>query len=214
MEKGFGVKYEFVVEGETRWYSHFGLLNSLFRAKPALLQYRESMQSDDHLFLKAKSQAKMEKLLNSLGSVTFWTQLELIAELLRPLTIEIGVVERRGTGISDVAQSFGRYWAFLEKQRRESFQRFSRFPGLLDDLLERWRWRMNVYYEIDLLILSIALDPRCRFSFLSEHVSPKMVFNILERFVLTRARDIFFEVSVSTGGSSSAEVNADAFVHV
>ena len=91
-------------------------------------------------------------------------KLGLISELLKPLTIEIGVLERRGSNLSDMVQSFGRIFALLTHKHREAGHNFQAVPELLDDLLTRWEWRLNLYYDVDVLILSHVIDPSLQFS--------------------------------------------------
>ena len=82
---------------------------------------------------------KAVQVLDTIGSSTFRMKIGLIPELLRPLTIEIGVLERRGSNLSDVMQIFGRLFALLTHKHREVARRFQAVPELLDDLLTRWK---------------------------------------------------------------------------
>lgn len=59
-----------------------------------------------------------------------WKKLGLIAELLRPITIEIGIIEARGTSLSDIIQRFGRLWAYFETKTLVE-NRLSFLPGIL-----------------------------------------------------------------------------------
>lgn len=64
------------------------------------------------------------------------------------------------------------------------------FQDFLQYLSEGWVWRFNVYYDTDMLILAIALDPRHKFKSLSESTSYDSVFNKLKSFADRYCQDI------------------------
>ena len=74
-----------VTEGDTRWYSYYSLILSLFDARKSLEAFKSLIQSDPSVMGINKSVQGP----NTIGSSTFWMKIGLISELLRPLTIEI-----------------------------------------------------------------------------------------------------------------------------
>lgn len=89
MSTEYGRMYSFIVQGNTRWYSHYGLVVSLFRVKRARAIYKASVDEETDLLRKDRAADAMA----AIGNAAFWKELELIAELLRPLTIEIGIIK-------------------------------------------------------------------------------------------------------------------------
>eukprot|EP00171_Calliarthron_tuberculosum_P003158 IDg3158t1 len=85
---------ELVQEGDTRWYSHYSLVVSLFKARPFLEEFKQSVRDCDLILKKALP----VEALDAIGSTSFWTKLGLVAELLRPLTMEIAGSERTNAG--------------------------------------------------------------------------------------------------------------------
>eukprot|EP00171_Calliarthron_tuberculosum_P011299 IDg11299t1 len=126
--------------------------------KSAMTKYKSIAEEDNDLLKKSRALTA----ITAIGDTMFWKKLELIADLLRPITIEIGIIEARGTSISDVVQCFGRLWAFFETRKLEE-NRFSFLPGILNDLIQRWEWRMNIYFDVDMLVLAHCLDPALKF---------------------------------------------------
>lgn len=176
MRETSGKEFKFVQECDTRWYSHYQMVLSLFRARPYLEKYKSAVQDNDPILSKPIA----TKSLDAIGSSSFWRKLGLVSEILRVLTIEIGNIERKKAGMSDVIQSFGRIWVFLHDLSVYQSHRFHPLPSLLEDLLKRWDWRINIYFDVDLLILSHVLDPLCGMKgFQAASVSRKRVFQIL-----------------------------------
>ena len=95
-------------------------------------------------------------------------KLELIAEIPRPPNIEIGLMERRGSNISQVAQSFERLDVLLHHFIYSQEATFSALRDLVEDLIICWESRMNLNLDVDLLILTHTLDPNCRFDGLDD----------------------------------------------
>ena len=80
-------------------------------------------------------------------------------------------------------QSFGRIWALLKTYNEQKSIRFANIPDLLSDLLARWKWRMNIYYEIDTLLLVHVLNPDLRFRGLNaQKITPRTKFNTLTEY--------------------------------
>lgn len=56
-------------------------------------------------------------------------------------------------------------------------------PDLLEDLIQRWEWRMNIYFDVDILVLSHCLHPGLQFSGLClSNISKKYVHDVLVTF--------------------------------
>lgn len=172
-----GEEFEFVVSGETRWFSHYGQILSIFKAKAALESYKKVIDKRQE-----DVSDKVEAALDIIGTSSFWKDLSLISILLRPITIEIAHNERRNATLSDVSWTFGRLWAMLKFYDAKEVTLFDRFPMLIKDLLTRLEWRFNVYYDTDLLILAIALDPRRKMQPLAKETTNHNVYEALKRF--------------------------------
>lgn len=100
-------------------------------------------------------------------------------------------MERREAGYSDLAWAFGRVWAFLLYCKEKTGGKFDRLPGLIDDLLERWVCRLNIYYDVDHSILAIALDPRCKSKPLSKVFGSQLkVWDCVKRFAVSKCLEI------------------------
>lgn len=78
--------------------------------------------------------------------------------------IELEVIERKWASISELLQSFGRVLDFLIHKLSSEKQRNLFLPNLPEDLIERWEWCLNIYYEVELLIYSLFIDQLARFS--------------------------------------------------
>lgn len=177
IQKSTGTQLEFVQYGNTRWYSHYQMILRLFKAKPHLEEYKRSIQDKDPI-LKKKIAAKA---LDTIGATSFWFKLNLISELLRVIVIEIGKSERRTANLSDVVESFGRIWAFLLNIYTYQSSRFECFPGLLNDMLVRWKWRLNIYYDVKCLVMAHVLNPRLGMRGLNQAVfNKRKVYNFLQ----------------------------------
>lgn len=55
-----------------------------------------------------------------------------------------------------------------------------RVPHVSEDLLEQQEWRLNINYDVRIIVLSITLDPRCRMSPLAKDLNP---IDFLEYFL-------------------------------
>lgn len=70
----FGGKFEFVVDGETHWYSHYGLFTTITRAKPSLVVYKTRAKSEDD---DEGLSPKVVDTLDTIGASSFWVDLSL-----------------------------------------------------------------------------------------------------------------------------------------
>ncbi len=95
----YGKVDKLVKGGNNRWYSHYGMVTSLFRSKSALEHYKTPVSQDS----SALSNSGAVSVLDIVDSSTFWMKLTLICEILRRLTIEIGMLECRSSNISEVS---------------------------------------------------------------------------------------------------------------
>ncbi len=122
-------------------------------------------------------------MLDTVGSSSLLRKLGLVPEILRPLTIEIGLIERRESCLLDVAKSFGRIWAFSNMKRAKEGAKYSCLPEFLSDLRTRWEWRVHLYTDINLLDLSHLLDPSVRLKGInSEVITQRVVFGYLTMY--------------------------------
>eukprot|EP00171_Calliarthron_tuberculosum_P005841 IDg5841t1 len=111
-------------------------MDSLSACSPqekVLEAWKSAVESDPGILRNSRA----VQIMNTIGSSTFWLKLGLISELLEPLTIEIGLLERRGSNISDVIQSFGRFYALLMYKKSNEGLRFGVMPDIIDDLIIR-----------------------------------------------------------------------------
>lgn len=133
MTEGSGTHFEFVKWVDTRCFSHYKMVLSLSKARKYLEEYKKSLQDEDEIL----KQDIACKAIDTIGSKSFWAKLGLIAEFLRIATIEIGNIEKRTATLSDVMQSFGRVWAYIQNINVYDSARCSALPGFLDDMLAR-----------------------------------------------------------------------------
>eukprot|EP00171_Calliarthron_tuberculosum_P006148 IDg6148t1 len=178
---------------QTRWYSHYGLIVSITRSRRALQMYKESISHTSPLLRNTKA----VEVLDTLGSASFWSKLSLISDILRPLTIEIGLIERKGSNLSDVMQSFGRIWALLMFKKSKDAQLFGSLPCLLTDLLDRLDWRLNIYFNVDLLLMCHVLDYQAR-----SIPESQVLSDIKANYVRWIQPDVALEASFSSSDSS------------
>lgn len=90
-----GRDFEFVVSGQTRWYSHFGQILSIFKAKSSLIEYKDQVDNESEPYSE-----KVTTVLDIIGTSSYWRDLQLISKILRPITKEIGINERRGANMN------------------------------------------------------------------------------------------------------------------
>ena len=175
MDDVLGRRWEIEKRGETSWYSHFGMVNRLIKLKPALEAFAHTYNNDRALRLTRNGGVVLEMI----RSQEFWDQTDLTARLLRPIVIEIGVIERRSSNLSAVCASFGRLFAYFTQLKNEtaasafdaSASLVRLFPVAADpavtdmahsisvSLLRQLQWRWKRYYDAPLLVLSHVLDP-------------------------------------------------------
>ena len=141
MEEDKGKKYAVIDQSDTRWYYHYRIVLSLFKALQYLEKYKASILNS---YPSLKKSACAEDL-DTAGSTRFWLRLELILDILRVLIIEIGVTEESVANTSDFIQSFGSVWAFLKRKNEPETNIFSALPRFLEDLLSRMIWSLNIY---------------------------------------------------------------------
>jgi len=89
------------------------------QSKKSLLSLKERIGPDDHVMQRERALITFD----AIGSVPFWQKLGLVSVVLRPPTIEIGLIPRRGTCSADVIVSFGRVWACMEGLKGVMYRR-------------------------------------------------------------------------------------------
>lgn len=133
---------------DARWYLHFGLIVSLYKARTCLQLFKSKVEASNSVV----SNSKLVAVLDTIGSSMFWMNLSLVVDLLSPLTIEIGIDENQNANISDV-QYFGRFYALLEHKKLQKGHRYVIMPSFIEDLLVRLERWFNCYSDVDLLLL-------------------------------------------------------------
>jgi len=175
MEKIMCRRLGFIKKGETRWYSHHGMVRRILQLMPALVEFSNTFVMDEELRQADKGARVVALLHNS----RFWERASIMRTLLRPLVVELGVIERRASNFADVASSFGRLFAFFSSMKNTTS---SLMPDgavavaplfsvpsdptpralthlLAGTILKHVQWRFTFYYEAELLVLAHALDP-------------------------------------------------------
>lgn len=170
-----------VTQGDTRWYLHYGLMLSLFRFRKGLEAYKSTIL-DSYSIL---SEIIVVSILDSIGSPYFWTDLGLLWDIIRPINIEIDVIERYGENLSQMAQYVGRLYEYLSHKCRSECARYACMSELLNDLLMRWEWRVSLYAYKDLLNVVHIIDPSIRLDgLLTSIVTPQLFFKSTEVFAI------------------------------
>jgi len=174
MTETLGHIMSLVQRGETRWYSHHGVVQRLLELNPALIAFSDRYHSDRAL----RSTANGATVVELLRSQRFWDQTELVAHLLRPIVVELGIVERRNGNLSDVCATFGRLFAYFQQLKRETAATTADgtviaplFAVAADptvtavthqvcgSALVHLQWLLKRYYDAPLLAVAHVLDP-------------------------------------------------------
>eukprot|EP00171_Calliarthron_tuberculosum_P003493 IDg3493t1 len=95
-----------------------------------------------------------------------------------------------------------RVWALL-KSKQKSQKMCQGLPGLFEDLLDRWEWRFNLYFDVDFLIHCHVLDPSLRLCGLKTAKSNR---RSLFTAILTIAKSQWGQDWMSLAGEDSAEL--------
>ena len=82
----------------------------MISAKKALEMYKDEVQTRSNMM----NNNSVIDVLDTIGSPSFWMQVTLIGEVLRTITIEIGMIEKLGTSFADILRSFGRLWVYFQ----------------------------------------------------------------------------------------------------
>lgn len=148
----------------------------MLELKGALVAFGNK-HNDDGSLLGTNHGAEVVDLLRSR---LFWHMAEAMSRMLRPIVIEIGLVERRGSGLADVCASFGRLYAYFLQLKKETASvspngsaatlaplfAVAADPSvssvthqLCTSVLRHLQWRLDKYYEAPLLVLAHVLDP-------------------------------------------------------
>jgi len=116
MEEVLGFHRMLIKRGEARWYSHFGMVKRILLFKPALEAIANKFKADRSL----QSTANGSKVLDLLRCFRFWEQMETMSRLLRPVVIEIDMIERRSSNLSDVCAVYGHLYACFDSLKEET----------------------------------------------------------------------------------------------
>jgi len=109
MDKIMCRRLGFIKKCDTRCYSHHWMVRRILELKPALVEFASTFVMDEELRQADKGARVVALLHNS----RFWERASIMRTLLRPLVVELGVIEQRASNFADVASSFGRLFAFF-----------------------------------------------------------------------------------------------------
>lgn len=138
---------------------------------------------------RADRDEKVDEILNIIGSSTFWNKVGLISFVLRSLTLRLAESRRMAWGFSRL-RCIWTFWAFLRHTKEEKGTTDDSFQGLLEDLIVRWKMRMNLYFDIGPLLLALVMDPRCKRKPLPKAVTPPKLLECLSIFEKAKCADI------------------------
>ena len=111
-----GKTLELISRGETRWYSNYAMVRRLLDIKAALVAFGNKY-FEDRALLDTVGGPTVVDLLRSRH---FWDECELLCRFLRPIVVEIGLVERSNSSLSDVTTTFGRLYAYFLRLQSET----------------------------------------------------------------------------------------------
>ena len=142
--------------------------------KLALEAFADNFNADRSL----RSAANDSKVLDLPRNFRFWEQMETMSWLSRPVVIEIGIIERRSTNLSDVCAVFGRLYAYFKSLKEETAAvsltgttispvfAVSADPSVTalthqvsGSALGFLQWRLRKYNDTSLLVMVHILDP-------------------------------------------------------
>lgn len=86
---------------------------SLSKAQSSLPLFKSKFDATNSVL----SNAKLATVLDSKGSSTAWMKLCHIADLQRPITIEIGILENRNASLSGLLQTSRSFYALLKHKK-------------------------------------------------------------------------------------------------
>lgn len=165
----------FLKRGETRCYSPYGTVRRILKLKGVLVAFGDKYVHDRSL-LETNHGAEVGDLLRSLRVLHL---ADVRSRMLRPVFIEIGLVERRGSGVADVCASSGQLYACVLQLKTETADvspgsaagmapifavaadasSSSLTHQLCTSVLQNLQWRLERYCEAPLLVLAHVLDP-------------------------------------------------------
>ena len=204
MDETLGWRKSLERRGETRWFSHHAVVQRLLELKPALESFSNKFNADRALRATANGAA----VIDLLRSQSFWDETELMARLLKPIVIEIGLIGKRTSNLADVCAAFGRLHAYYKQLRAETAMAppvggavsplffVAADPAvtalthqICGSVLGFLQWLLSKYFDASLLVLAHLLDPKRHVNGLRTTAgSPAEYANLMRLFLSLAAR--------------------------
>lgn len=170
-----GKPLKFGKKGDTRWYSHHAMVRRIRQLKVPLVQFGK----DGFMDVDLRHTSNGPALLDALHSWQFWERLEVLRFLLKPIDVELGIIERRASNLADVSASFSRLFAFYSHtvdatatpvgsttHAQAAVFSVTASPTtntltqqIAGSFLKYLQWRYNYYYDAAELTMARVLDP-------------------------------------------------------
>jgi len=93
-----GKPLKFKKKGDNRWYNHHAMVRRILQLKVPMVQFGNDKFMDADLRHTSNGPA----VLDALHSWQFWERLEVLRSLLKPIVVELGIIERRASNLADV----------------------------------------------------------------------------------------------------------------
>eukprot|EP00170_Pyropia_yezoensis_P002458 contig_10283_g2462 len=176
MDECNGPRLSFVKREKTRRYSHCGMVRRILELKGALVAFGNK-HNDDGSRLGTNHGAEVVELLRSR---LYWHIAEAMSRTLYPVVIEIGLVERRGSGLADVCASYRQLYAYFLQLKKETASvspngsaatlaplfAIAAHPSvyavtlqLCTSVLRHLLWRLDKYNKASFLVLAHVVGP-------------------------------------------------------
>jgi len=170
-----GKPLKFEKKGDTRWYSHHAMVRRILQLKVPLVQFG----NDNFMDADLRHTSNGPAVLDALHSWQFWERLEVLRSLLKPIVVELGIIESRASNLADVSASSGRLYAFYShtvdatatpvgSTSHDQAAVFSVAASpktktlthqIAGSFLKYLQWRYNYYYDAAELKMAHVLDP-------------------------------------------------------
>ena len=170
-----GKPLKFEKKRDTRWYSHHAMVLRILQLKVPLVQFG----NDNFMDADLRHTSNGPAVLDALHSWQFWERLEVLRSLLKPIVVELGIIESRASNLADVSASSGRLYAFYShtvdatatpvgSTSHDQAAVFSVAASpktktlthqIAGSFLKYLQWRYNYYYDAAELKMAHVLDP-------------------------------------------------------
>jgi len=201
-DRVMGRRLEFIKKGDTRWFSHHGMVRRILDMKAALIEFSNVY----FLHTGIKKTKKGPDVLKMLRSWEFWEMVEVLRSSLQPLVVELGLIEKRTAHLGNVVDMFGRLHAFYDNAAAAAATPPDGVVTLTTTLtveistniIGYLQWRWSFYYDAGLLVPARILDPSRQMtglrtaagSFASPSNVLAMIVGLCARFGLSRRGDL------------------------